>query len=166
MKTDAEKASKPLTPEKERAALLQALKDKNKECEGLKKEMKALSASVDKRSAKLSARERELNSLENAAKEEYFIAAKNVKLLIDKLDRLSSGGAPLKEKEAIIHLFKDLFKKIDDVSAIRKAVAKANNAIGDQPEEEEPLFDLDAAMNPKGELDLKKLCEELGVFDD
>ena len=141
-----------------------ALKEKSKECETLKKEMNALSASVKKQSMKLSAREREITSLENAAREEYFIAAKNVKLLIDKLERLSSSGAPLKEKEAIIDLFKDLFKKSDDLKTVKKAVVTASETIGEQAEEEDIVFDLDAAINPKGELDLKKLCEDLGVY--
>ena len=160
-----DKNSIALTPEKERAALIGALKEKSKECENLKKEMNSLSASVKKQSNKLSAREREIASLESAAREEYFIAAKNVKLLIDKLDRLASSGAPLKEKEAIIYLFKDLFKKSDDLKKVKNAVEKASEAIVDTQEEEDVVFDLDAAINPKGELDLKKLCEELGVFE-
>ena len=164
MKGAGDKNSIAITPERERAALKLALKEKSKECETLKKEMNSLSASVKKQTLKLSAREREITSLENAAREEYFIAAKNVKLLIDKLDRLASGGAPLKEKEAIIYLFRDLFKKTDDVKVVKKAVVKASEAIGDEVEEEDVVFDLDAAINPKGELDLKKLCEDLGVY--
>ncbi len=71
----------------------------------------------------------------------------------------------MKEKEAIIYLFKDLFKKSDDLKKVKKAVERASEAIVDTQEEEDVVFDLDAAINPKGELDLKKLCEELGVFE-
>ena len=155
-----EKNSKATARERE-LALCYALDKSKAECAALKDQLSQSSVAIEKSNKALAERERKLSAKESACEKEYFLCRTNVQLLVDRLARLADSGAEVMTRSEITDLFKDLFAA-SSAADIKKAVERANEALGKS--DEEPLFDLDAALNPQGDLDLKKLCEELGVY--
>lgn len=146
---------------KERSALVKALKEERervKEAERQKEE--ALNA-FDRRAEKLISRENAVKRSENALNARYVLELKELKLFSDKVKRLYYSGEPILSKLEIIDLFKDYLQEIN-VSNAKEKVRSVSEKLTLESEEES--FDLDDILSTQGELDLKKLCEELGVL--
>ncbi|MBO7368776.1 MAG: hypothetical protein J6U25_00640 [Clostridia bacterium] len=147
----------------ERKALVKALdneREKSKEAERQKEE--AINASK-RRAEKLSKRESSVLKLENAANARYVLELKELKLFSDRVKRLYESGETIISKMELIDLFKDFLNEIDGPTAKEKVKAISEKL---PYEGEEDSFDLDEILSSQGELDLKKLCEELGVLPD
>lgn len=115
--------------------------------------------------------------LKQTAMQEYALELKRVKLFAQKWQGVYSGGSAL-EKQELSNLLIDILRDDKSVDFVLKAKEKADQVYeflgGDfQPEqlikealnEEENGFNIDDAINPKGELNLEDLCKELGVFN-
>lgn len=104
----------------------------------------------------------------------YFTELKTLKLLADKYNDIFKSELD-GQKKAIIDLLTDFLKDNDSdgyLYTAKEALTKLDEAVfGTKkltPEEQafygdDVVFDLDEAINPKEELDLKTLLEELGI---
>lgn len=114
----------------------------------------------------------ELNSL---ATYKYLLELKTVKLLCEKLKNTYHEELSA-EKMRITDLLTDFLKDVDTKNSlmeVREAAEGASGILRPDPAVskeasdfygEDVFFDLDAVQNPKGDLDLRALCEELGIF--
>lgn len=147
---------------RDRSALAYAYKEKIKECERLKEENAAVIKAAKKAEADLARKTKTADALDNAARSRYLIALKTLKAFADRIDRLASSDATVMEKKAMIDLFKGFWDGSDDLASMKTAVERINAEDGDDGNDDEN-FDISAALNAEG-LDLKKLCEEFGVY--
>lgn len=145
----------------ERAALVSELKEERKRFKALEERAKGSDAEMKKRLKRIAAKEREAADLERAAQTRFALELKELKLFSDRIKRLTESGEPIVKKSELIDLFKDFLKNIDKKTAIVTA-KKISETI--KKEEETDSFDLDDILSSDGELDLKKLCEDLGVY--
>lgn len=119
----------------------------------------------------------EADRLTKEALYKYHVELKILKQFVDKYKKVFSDEQNT-EKAAIIDLLTDFLTDVDtdgylyrakeNVEIIDKAVLSASDISAETSEidGEDYTFDLDAAINPAGDLDLKGLLEELGVFGD
>ncbi len=130
----------------------------------------------EKKSAeRLNKADRRADELNSLATYKYLLELKTVKLLCEKLktayhEELSA------EKMRITDLLTDFLKDVDTKNSlmeVREAAEGASGILRPDPAVskeaadfygEDVFFDLDAVQNPKGDLDLRALCEELGIF--
>ena len=145
----------------EKKALVSALKEQKKIAKDAEARAARTEEEFGKRSGKLAAREREIDSLESEIKTRYALELKELKLFSDRIGRLAESGESVLKKREIIDLFKGFLTKIDSESAKKKAIKVSETLKSDEDE----TFELDDILTPKGDLDLKKLCEELGVYN-
>lgn len=109
--------------------------------------------------------------------EKYALELKRLKQFSEKWQRYFAD-AELIEKQELSNLLTDLLrdgKSVDFVLSAKETADKIFKVVGepfdpkavieDYFDSEETGFDLDEAVNPKGELDLESLCKELGVFE-
>lgn len=117
--------------------------------------------------------------LKRLAMEQYAMELKRLKLFSDKWQAFYDDSTVMKKQE-LANLLTDLLRNSDQAEFILESKAKTDEAfriieeskpfepekiIKDYFDAEENGFNLDDAVNPKGELDLEDLCKELGVFE-
>ena len=148
----------------ERAALVGELKDAREKIRKSERRVFAAEKEADKKISKLQERENRLKDIETAAAKRYEIALKELELFCDRIKRLSDSGGPILKKAEIIDLFKDFLKNKKGLDA-KEAVKKVSETLKEIEEKEgSEDFDLDEILNFKGDADLQKLCEDLGVY--
>ena len=148
----------------QRNALVVSLADEKRRVADLQKAVKEQTDRIIGLEKKLSEKLLEAERKERAVNARYAVKLNELKFFSDRVERLVSSNAPITEKSRLIDLFKGFLDNIDkekDLSGVADEVAKR---LDKGEKEEEFAFDLEEAVNPKGELDLKKLCEELGVY--
>lgn len=98
----------------------------------------------------------------------YLTAIREAKCFSDGFFEAASNGEN-QEKAALIDLLRDLLKDLKSSSAKEKVENGLTLLRGDEKtksdEEQTFEFDLEEAINPKGELSLEELCKELGVYN-
>ena len=146
----------------ERAALVNELKAERKRAEAAQKRADEIENESKRRRERLAAKEKKIADLERAAQTRFALELKELKKFSDRIRRLSRSDEPVLKKSEIIDLFKDFLKNIDPKTAIG-AAKKISQKLG--AEEDTDTFDLDDILSFKEELDLKKLCEDLGVYN-
>ena len=148
----------------ERAALVGELKDAREKIRKSERRVFAAEKETDKKISRLQERENRLKDLETAAAKRYEIALKELELFCDRIKRLSDSGEPILKKAEIIDLFKDFLKNKKGLDA-KEAVKKVSETLKEIEEKEgSEDIDLDEILNFKGDADLQKLCEDLGVY--
>ena len=101
---------------------------------------------------------RDAENYKRASMQAYAMELKALKAFSDKWRRVVSSDLSKTENSEIIETAKQTVGKIDEKLNEDKAIMPST-------EETEPFeFDLDAALNPSGDLDLADLCKELGVY--
>lgn len=111
------------------------------------------------------------------ATEKYALEMKRLKLFSDKWQEFFENNSALEIRQ-LCNLLHDILKddlSVDGALSSKNMVDKVYAHIGEpiDPEQlikehfdsEEVEFNLDDAINPKGELNLEDLCKEMGVFD-
>ncbi len=140
----------------------------------LNTELDGYRSAEEKSKKRLLEQDMEADRLIKTAMYKYHVKLKALKLFADKFSAVYKEDAESKKK-AIIDLLTDFLKDVDTEGYLYKAEEKAeelktkafNEKISAEEAEfygEESDFDLDEAVNPTEELDLKTLLEELGVF--
>lgn len=140
----------------------------------LNTELDGYRAAEEKSKKRLLEQDMEADRLLKTAMYKYHVKLKALKLFADKFSLVYKEDADSKKK-AIIDLLTDFLKDVDTEGYLYKAEEKVeeikakafNEKISEEEAEfygEESDFDLDEAVNPTEELDLKTLLEELGVF--
>lgn len=127
----------------------------------------------EKVARRLKESDEEADRLRKTALYEYATELRTIKLLSDKIKK--AYGEELSEnKIAITGLLTDLLKDVYNEDFLDRAKGTAeslsrnlsvkadSDAFNETDYDEE--FDLDSAINPKGDLDLKTLLSEIGVF--
>jgi len=132
----------------------------------LKRKLEEYSDGEEESRKKIEKAFKEAEDAKRAAASAYALELKAVRNFSAKWRR-AMGGSPTQTSE-IIDLLKDFLVDIG-LDAAKENVQKASNALSGDDEEksvsdEQFEFDLDAAINPTGELDLAELCKELGVY--
>ena len=145
---------------KERQALVDALKSEKKNVKAANMRAEQAEQSAKRKIKKLDQREREVYALENEAKARFAIELKELKLFSDRIKRFAESGETVLKKSELIDLYKDFLGEIGADNAAEKA-KKVSEII---KFDEDEAFDLDDILSPKGDLDLQKLCEDLGVY--
>lgn len=145
----------------ERDALISALKTEREKNERLKSDIEDLTRELDREKRRNEKSAEKAASYENAKISEYRLALSALKMFIDKIERFSVSGTPVKEKREITEILKGCLND-GDYNDLKTAVDKASAAF-DSVEDADENFDIDAALSA-GDLDLKKLCEEFGVY--
>ncbi len=115
--------------------------------------------------------------LKQTSMQEYALELKRVKMFAQKWQDVFNLGSDM-EKQELTNLLIDLLrddKSVDFVLEAKEKTDKVFQLMGEsfEPEQliketidsEETAFNIDEAINPKGELSLEDLCKELGVFD-
>lgn len=115
--------------------------------------------------------------LKQTAMEKYALEIKRLKLFADKWQAYFDDSSRM-EKQELINLLTDLMREENTVDGVFDAKAKVDKIfekvgepfdpvelIKEQFDSEETGFNIDDAINPKGELNLEDLCKELGVFE-
>lgn len=109
----------------------------------------------------------EAEKLKSAAAYAYALELKAVKNFSVKWRAYFSDNADKVKKEDIIDLLKGFLSDVG-IETAKETVEKMDKALGSgktaEAVGEEFEFDLDAVINPSGELDLESLCKELGVY--
>ena len=148
----------------QRDALAKKLVEETKRSDDLAKAYKEKEKSLEKRKAELDSLIAGAERTAMATDARYAAELYELKFFSDRVKRLVGSDVDILEKERLTDLFRDFLKNIgengDNASTAKKVLEK----LGDTAFDDEISFDLDEAINPKGELDLKKLCEELGVY--
>ena len=145
----------------ERDALISALKIEREKNERLKSDIEDLKRELDREKKRNGKSAEKAASYENAKISEYRLALSALKIFIDKVERFSASGTPVKEKIKITEILKGYLTD-GDYNVLKTAVDKASAAF-ESVEDADENFDIDAALSA-GDLDLKKLCEEFGVY--
>ena len=145
----------------ERDALISALKIEREKNERLKSDIEDLTRELDREKKRNGKSAEKAASYENAKISEYRLALSALKMFIDKVERFSASGTPVKEKREITEILKGYLTD-GDYNVLKTAVDKASAAF-ESAEDADENFDIDAALSA-GDLDLKKLCEEFGVY--
>ena len=109
-------------------------------------------------------------NFKRASMQAYAMELMALKAFADKWRRVLSSDAPKIENSEIIDLLQGFLDDIGIETAKRTVERideklidnKADNIATEETEAFE--FDLDAALNPSGDLDLAELCKELGVY--
>ena len=143
-------------------ALAFALKSKTEECEALAEENAAIKSASEKVRRERERSVSDAASLESAERARYMLALNSLYIFTDKIDRLAASNATVAEKKAITDVLRGFWNGSEELSAMKTAVKKVTDALADDGEEDDD-FDISAALNAEG-LDLKKLCEEFGVY--
>ncbi len=111
------------------------------------------------------------------AMEKYALELKRLKLFSQKWQAYFSERDQMEVQELInlLHDLLDSDKSVDETLSEKEKVDKIYAVLGEpiDPESlikehfdsEDTGFNIDDAINPKGELNLEDLCKELGVFD-
>lgn len=140
-------------------------------------ELDGYKAAEEKSKKRLLESDMEADRLKKTAQYKYLMELRGLKLFVDKIktvygDELSS------EKSAITDLLVDFLKDVDEEGYLYKAKDNAQEILEKAfferriSEEEaafygdESDFNLEEAINPTEELDLKSLLSELGVTGD
>ncbi len=137
-------------------------------------ELDGYKSAEEKSKKRLLEQDMEADRLLKTAMYKYHVKLKALKLFADKFGAVFKDDTE-SEKRAIIDLLTDFLKDVDSDGYLYKAEEKAEELKQKvfnekQVSEEEAQFygdtdfDLDEAVNPSEELDLKTLLEELGVF--
>ena len=113
---------------------------------------------------------RDAENYKRASMQAYAMELKALKAFSDKWRRVVSSDLSKTENSEIIDLLQGFLSDIG-IETAKQTVGKIDEklnedkAIMPSTEETEPFeFDLDAALNPSGDLDLADLCKELGVY--
>lgn len=138
----------------ERDALYFALKAERGEIKRLNDEIVELKRAAEKDKVKY--REKEKALTEKTVR--YDLAEKSVRAFLERVERFSEE--PALNKREIVTALKEI---LDDkkLPSGAERVLKMTEIL--KREEDEANFDIDAALNC-GDLDLKQLCEEFGVY--
>lgn len=109
--------------------------------------------------------------LKRTASLEYALELKRLKFFCDTFKE-NYNSADEQKKAELAGMLTDIIKECDGVKPekeIKSAVGMLYDKFGIQEdvkkqEDSQFEFDLDAVMNPQGELNLEELCKELGVY--
>ncbi len=156
---------------------LEAVKEKEafiektlKENEDLKKELQEFSFSKEKSAKAMLDAQKTADELKSNALYKYLLEIKALKNFRKKLDEFVLSTEAVSKKCEIIDLLADLFDETNEKN-LKEAVDKATEILDIDKQEqavsleqEEPLFNLEEALNPEVEMSLEELCKELGVF--
>lgn len=146
------------------------------EINALKNQLDEYKSAEEKTKKRLLNSNMEADRITTEALYKYHVELKLLKQFVDKYKKVFEVEQN-SEKAAIIDLLTDFLQDIDVDGYLYKAKEKVEiieNAVlsevsvkeSDDYTEEYHEFNLDEAINPSGELDLKGLLEELGVFGD
>lgn len=146
------------------------------EINALKKELDEYKSAEEKTKKRLLNSNMEADRITTEALYKYHVELKLLKQFVDKYKKVFEIEQN-SEKAAIIDILTDFLRDIDADGYLYKAKEKVEiieNAVlsdvsvkeSDDVMEEYHEFNLDEAINPTEELDLKGLLEELGVFGD
>jgi len=111
---------------------------------------------------------RQAEDIKKAASLEYSLVLKSLMNFNEKFSRVTSENS--NKTSEIMSLLSKFLQEIgktspkDIVEKIDKAVSPKTENMADEDGEPIVEFDLDEAINPKKDLDLKALCVELGVY--
>lgn len=159
----------------ENDSLVNLVHDKNEQIRQLRTELDAYVSAEEKTKKRLLESNMEADRLNKTALYKYHTELKTLKLFADKFKEVYGKDSDDKKAE-LIGLFSDFLKDVDKDGYLytakdnllklsetafpeRKLSAEEENFYGD-----DEAFDLDEAINPTGDLDLKSLLSELGVF--
>lgn len=142
----------------------------------LKNQLDEYKSAEEKTKKRLLNSNMEADRITTEALYKYHVELKLLKQFVDKYKKVFKTEQD-SEKAAIIDLLTDFLQDIDADGYLYKAKEKVEiieNAVlsdvsfkeSDDDAEEYHEFNLDEAINPTEELDLKGLLEELGVFGD
>lgn len=142
----------------------------------LKKQIDEYKSAEEKTKKRLLNSNMEADRITTEALYKYHVELKLLKQFVDKYKKVFKAERD-SEKAAIIDLLTDFLQDVDTDGYLYKAKEKVEiveNAVlsdvsfkeSDDDTEEYHEFNLDEAINPTEELDLKGLLEELGVFGD
>lgn len=126
--------------------------------------------SEEKSKKRLLESDKKADELLKTALYKYNVELKQIKLLVDKIKQVY-GEELSQQKMAITDLLTDFLKDFDkenhlyDAKEIANKLSESLDVKHDTEDEidEDFEFDLDAAINPKEDLDLKSLLLDLGV---
>ncbi len=155
-------------------SLKEIISDKNEELRQMSCELGEFKGAEEKAKKRLQQSAEEADRLNKKAQYEYLTELKTVRLISDKIRKIYANELS-EEKTAITDLLTDLLKEVDAEGYLYEA---KNTSLGltEKLSVKTPLpnkksefsedfgFDLDEAINPSEELDLKTLLSELGVF--
>ena len=145
----------------ERAALVAELRSEKKRASSAEKIAEEAERDIEKRLKRIAEQEKRIDEKEAAASLRFALKLKELKLFSDKIARLSESGETVMKKAELVDLFKDFLKNLDRKNP-EKVSKKISRIIGEDAEDDG--FDLDDILSPKGDMDLKRLCVELGVY--
>lgn len=155
--------------------LIKALQDKSEELRKVKLELDEYVLAEEKTKKRLLESNMEADRLNKTSQYKYYTELKTLKLLADKF-KDSYKQELNAEKVALTDLLADFLKEVDGEGYLMNAKNTLETLTKKAfPERElskeeadfygkESDFDLEEAMNPTEELDLKSLLDELGVF--
>lgn len=140
-------------------------------------ELDGYKAAEEKNKKRLLESDMEADRLKKTAQYKYLMELRGLKLFVDKI-KVVYGDEFSSEKSAITDLLTDFLKDVDEEGCLYKAkdgvqeiLEKAffERRISEEEAafyDDESDFDLEEAINPTEELDLKTLLSELGVTGD
>lgn len=140
-------------------------------------ELDGYKAAEEKSKKRLLESDMKADRLKKTAQYKYLMELRGLKLFVDKIKTVY-GDEFSSEKSAITDLLTDFLKDVDEEGYLYKAKDKTQEILEKAfferriSEEEaafygdESDFDLEEAINPTEELDLKSLLSELGVTGD
>lgn len=155
--------------------LIKAMQDKSEELRKVKLELDEYVLAEEKTKKRLLESNMEADRLNKTSQYKYYTELKTLKLLADKF-KDSYKQELNAEKVALTDLLADFLKEVDGegylINAKNTLETLAKNAFKERELSKEEAdfygedsdFDLEEAMNPTEELDLKSLLDELGVF--
>lgn len=155
--------------------LKEELLQKEEEVRRLSLELSEYKSAEEKTKKRLLESNMEADRLKQTAQYKYLMELKGLKLFIDKINCFYREELS-EEKLAITDLLRDFLKESDGAGYLYKAKDTANTILKEvfpekalSKEEEEFYgdntdFNLEEAINPTEELDLKSLLSELGIL--